>query len=369
MAQDNQKAVTIYFLVLFAVILILIYYLFNPFFHTLVMGLILSGLFYPVYRRIEGILKGHKIMASLLTCLLVFLTIFLPLIYFVLALSTEAYSLYLTLTDILQRGTLQRFLADHRDFLDNIMDRLNSADIRIELEDIERNVGGLAKNIVFFIYQRGTAFISNLTKFFIHFLFLLVILFYLFVDGPRFRNFLFSLSPLPDEEEQFLMNQFNSMAQVVLVINGFSGLVQGIFGGLVFWLCGLHSPFLWGCIMAILAFLPVIGISFVYVPAGIYLIFSKHYLTGILFLAFFAILSLSVEYLLKPRLVGQQAEMHTLVILLAILGGLSAFGVLGILYGPLIMTAFFSLVELYKKTYESALLGHHQGPDSEAERE
>ena len=357
MAQENQKAVTIYFLVLFAVILGLIYYLFNPFFHTLVIGLILSGLFYPVYRKIEGILKGRKIMASLLTCQLVFLTIFLPLIYFVLALSSEAYALYLTLTDILQRGTLQSFLVEHRHFLDTIMERLNSTDITVELEHIERNVGGLAKNIVFFIYERGTAFISNLTKFFIHFLFLLVILFYLFIDGPRFRNFLFSLSPLPDEEEQFLMNQFNSMAKVVLVINGFSGIIQGLFGGIGFWVCGLPSPFLWGCIMAILAFLPVIGISFIYIPAGIFLVLSKQYLAGILFLFFFAMLSLSVEYLLKPRLVGQQAEMHTLVILLAILGGLSAFGVLGILYGPLIMTAFFSLVELYKKTYESALLG------------
>ena len=357
MAQDNQKAVTIYFLVLFGVILALIYYLFNPFFHTLVVGLILSGLFYPVYRKSEEILKGNKITASLITCLLVFLTIFLPLIYFVLTLSSEAYSLYLTLTDTLQKGTLQRYLADHKDLFGNIINSLNASGITIELEDIERNIGGLAKNIVFFVYERGTAFISNLTKFFIHFLFLLIILFYLFIDGPRFRNFLFSLSPLPDEEERFLMNQFNSMAMVVLVINGFSGIIQGIFGGLGFWICGLPSRFLWGCIMAILAFLPLIGISFVYIPAGIYLIISKQYLAGILFLLFYAILSLSVEYILKPRLVGQQAKMHTLVILLAILGGLSAFGVLGILYGPLIMTAFFSLVELYKKTYESALLG------------
>ena len=66
-----------------------------------------------------------------------------------------------------------------------------------------------------------------------------------------------------------------------------------------------------------------------------------------------------VEYVMKPRMVGQQAEMHTLLTFLSIIGGLSTFGILGLLYGPLIMTAFLSLAELYKKTYEKALLGEN----------
>jgi len=109
--------------------------------------------------------------------------------------------------------------------------------------------------------------------------------------------------------------------------------------------------------MTFLAFLPLVGISLVYIPAVIILIISKQYLVAVLFLSYFGLLSLIVEYLLKPRMVGQQAKMHTLIILLSILGGMSVFGILGILYGPLIMTAFISLGELYKKTYEKALLG------------
>ena len=74
MADDNRRAVTTYFLVLFIIILILLYRLFLPFFHTLIVGLILTGLFYPIYRRIKQIVKGSEILASLGTCLLVFLT-------------------------------------------------------------------------------------------------------------------------------------------------------------------------------------------------------------------------------------------------------------------------------------------------------
>ncbi len=360
MAQENQKAVLGYFLILFIGILFLLYRLFNPFFHTLFMALILTGLFFPIYRRIEKLLKGRKTIASLCTCLLILLTVFIPIIYFAIALSNEAYTLYLSLTDIVQQGKLQNYIVSHRGLWDDLMERLNGLNIQIHPEELERNIGDLARNVVFFIYEQGRAFVSNLAKFFLHFLFMLVVLFYMFLDGVKFRNYLFSLSPLPDEEEHFLVDQFNGMARVVLVINGFCGILQGILGGIGFWLTGLPSPFLWGFFMAIMAFLPLIGASVVYIPAGLFLIATKHYLAGTMFFIFFGLMSVTVEYLLKPRLVGQQAKMHTLVILLAIIGGLSTFGILGILYGPLILTAFFSLVELYKKTYESALLGDDQ---------
>ena len=142
------------------------------------------------------------------------------------------------------------------------------------------------------------------------------------------------------------------MAHAILVGNGFCGLIQGVAGGLVFWAFGLQSPFLWGVIMALLAFLPIIGIGAVFVPTVIFLFLKGRVGVSIFFLFYYLILSGGVEYLLKPRIVGKKVQMHTLLVFLAIIGGLKLFGILGIIYGPLIATFFLTLTDIYHTSYQ-----------------
>jgi predicted PurR-regulated permease PerM len=115
---------------------------------------------------------------------------------------------------------------------------------------------------------------------------------------------------------------------------------------------GLNSPILWGCIMAILAFLPILGIGLVMIPAALLLAINDRLGAGIFLFCFYLLLSFSVEYLVKPKLVGDQVQMHTLLVFLSIIGGLSVYGILGIIYGPLIVTAFITLSEIYLKKYD-----------------
>ena len=357
MNQESQRPVIFFFLVLLALILYLLFRLFQPFLHTLILSLILAGLFYPVYRRNERLLKGKRIPAALITCLLVFLTVFLPLLYFAVALSNETLSLYLSLSEMVSDGKLTLLLEQQRGLLSDFMERFETLNLPIHTDQLEENAVDLGKKVVFLVYENARVFISNLAKFFVHFLFLLVILYYLFLDGVGLRRFLFALSPLPEDQEQLLVGRFNEMVRAVLLINGLGGLIQGVLGGLVFWVLGLPSPLLWGSLMAVLAFLPIAGIQIVSIPWAVYLLLTQRYLPALFFIVGFALLSFGVEYIMKPRMVGQQAKMHTLLIFFSIIGGLSTFGILGILYGPLIMTAFLSLVELYKKNYEQALMG------------
>jgi predicted PurR-regulated permease PerM len=86
---------------------------------------------------------------------------------------------------------------------------------------------------------------------------------------------------------------------------------------------------------------------------------------GIFFIVFYLLLSGVVEYVIKPKMVGQQVEMHTLLVFLSIIGGLKLFGILGIIYGPLVVTAFLTLNEIYKSNYQDQLenganhIGYH----------
>jgi len=101
-----------------------------------------------------------------------------------------------------------------------------------------------------------------------------------------------------------------------------------------------------------LAFLPILGVGLVFIPAAIFLFLKGSIGAGIFFVIFYLVLSTGVEYLLKPRLVGKRVQMHTLLVFLSIIGGLRLFGILGIIYGPLTVTAFLTLTEIYRASYQ-----------------
>jgi predicted PurR-regulated permease PerM len=104
--------------------------------------------------------------------------------------------------------------------------------------------------------------------------------------------------------------------------------------------------------MGILAFLPIIGIGIVFIPAAIYLFLKGRIAASIFFVVFYVVLSGGIEYVFKPKLVGQQVKMHTLLVFFSIIGGLKLFGILGIIYGPLVITAFLTLTDIYHKNYQ-----------------
>ncbi|MGD9016925.1 MAG: AI-2E family transporter, partial [Desulfobacterales bacterium] len=91
---------------------------------------------------------------------------------------------------------------------------------------------------------------------------------------------------------------------------------------------------------------------FVILPAAVFLMLKGSWAAGFFFIAFWAVLSFSVEYVLKPKLVGSQVQMHTLLVFLSIIGGLRLFGILGIIYGPLVVTAFLTLTDMYHSSYQ-----------------
>jgi predicted PurR-regulated permease PerM len=177
------------------------------------------------------------------------------------------------------------------------------------------------------------------------------VIFYLLIDGEKLISYIIEISPLPNEQEEKLIQKFNDMAGAILVGNGISGLIQGIAGGVLFWLFGLQSAFLWGVIMGLLAFLPIIGIGAIMIPAAIFLMLKGRIGAGIFFIIFYFIMSGGIEYIFKPRLVGHRVQMHTLLVFLAIIGGLKLFGILGIIYGPLVVTAFLTLADIYQANY------------------
>jgi predicted PurR-regulated permease PerM len=268
------------------------------------------------------------------------------------ALSQEAYGLYQMGKGATISQHIKEVLQDSQSF-DKVKKILEGYNIHLDSASFNKVLSDTGKEVGLYLYQQASAIASNILKFIINFLIMIVIIFFLLIDGNKLIDFIVDLSPLPAEHDQKLIAKFQEMAGAILVGNGLAGLIQGIIGGMTFAFFGLSSPFLWGLIMAILAFLPIVGISVVFFPAVIYLFLKGRIAAGISFLVIYILITVVIEYLLKPRLVGQKVKMHTLLVILSILGGLKVFGILGIIYGPLIVTAFLTLTEIYRTSYET----------------
>ena len=314
----------------------------------IVLAIVITGVFNPLYRILHR--KLNATLSSLITCIIIFFVLFVPVSAFVGILANEAYDLYLTAREAVLDNPIKELLENSK-IVDKINDILTNFGVKISGDELNRGVAELGRTVGLFLYQQASSMTANIVNFVVNFFFMLLIVFYLLIDSQRLVSFIVTLSPLPDDQDEKLIQKFKDMAAAILLGNGLGGLIQGTLGGIVFAFFGFQSPFLWGVIMALLAFLPIVGVGAVFLPAALYLILQGRLAAGIFFIVFYVVLSGSIEYLFKPKLVGKRVQMHTLLVFLSIIGGLKLFGILGIIYGPLVVTAFLTLTDIYESSY------------------
>jgi len=325
-------------------------WLFMPFFSIIAMAAVVTGVFNPAYRFLIKTNKIRPVFAAIVICILIFFLLFIPILFFSGILSKEAYDLYLTGREVVSTGQVKS-LFEQSGLLTKINVLLSNIDMELTIEDLNNSISELGKFIGLLLFDQAKALTANVLNFVINFFFMLMVVFFLLMDGHKLVEFLIDLSPLPREEDEKLIQKFKDMTGAILMGNGLGGIIQGTAGGIVFALFGLNSPFLWGVVMAFLAFLPIIGIAVVFLPAALYLFLKGKIAAALFFIAFYGILSGGIEYIFKPKIVGDRVKMHTLLVFLAIIGGLKLFGILGIIYGPFIVTGFLTLTDMYTSNY------------------
>jgi predicted PurR-regulated permease PerM len=348
----SRNRILLFFLACFLGSLFLLGWLLLPFLSILVLAAVVSGIFYPLYRMIDRNPQIRSSLASLLICILIFLVLFVPVVIFVGSLAQQAYGLYQMARGAVINDQINTLLQETR-LLEKANTVLAKFNYEVTGDEFKNGISEVAKFVGLYLYEQARAVASNTLQFLLSFFMMLMVIYFLLIDGEKLVAYIVDLSPLPSDQEWMLIDKFNEMAGAILIGNGLGGFIQGVLGGLVFWIFGLPSAFLWGVIMGLLAFLPIIGIGVVFIPTAIYLILKGKIAVGIFFVVFYLILSLGIEYIFKPKLVGQRVKMHPLLVFLAIIGGLKLFGIIGIIYGPLVVTGFLTLAEIYRGSYQT----------------
>jgi predicted PurR-regulated permease PerM len=185
---------------------------------------------------------------------------------------------------------------------------------------------------------------------------MLVVMFALLVKAPSIKQYFVELSPLPPEEMETITSQFSLISHAVFVGNAVVYSIQGILGGLSISFFDLGPAIFWGAMIAFTAFIPVVGAFIIVLPASVILLLANQPIAFAIFLAFNLTHMLFLEYYVKPRLIGSKTKIHAALVFLAVIGGVQAFGLLGIFYGPLGITMFMTLAEIYRRHYRNLLM-------------
>ena len=350
--MDNKSFVSRLFLIVLLAALILLLRLFWVFLSAMVLALLIASVFYPLYSRLKNHLKGDERSAALLMTLLVFLVLVIPVGGFVGSLSNEALDFYDTSRSSLSLTNIHQALEGDSIWARFIRKTGEMAGVEFSIETLEQLSASLGKDLGLYLSKQLGSVATNLFSFLIHFFLMILAVYYIFRDGRHIKDYIGELLPFPAKQQELIVDKFREMSNAVVVGNGLNGIMQGILGGFGFSLFGIGTPVLWGTVIGFMAFLPIIGATVVYLPVTIILLLQGNIGIALGFLVYNAAYSIIGEYFFKPKMIGKGMKMNSLLILIGILGGLKLFGILGIIYGPLIITIFLTLAEIYRLEYK-----------------
>ena len=352
--QEKIRARRLSLLALLLFFLYLVFLIFRPYLGTLVFATILASVCYPFHGRILKWCKGRENLAALLTTALLVVIVVVPLVSFSAALVEQGVQSFGKANTWLKEANLQEILSGKwiqplYEMAQRQLARLgvDQVNLREVLMEISSALGQL-------LLSWGKEFIGNVTGLVVRFLLLIVLVFYLIRDGKAILERLKHLSPLSPEQEERLIQRIRSLSRSVVLANLATAAAQGIAGGIGLWIAGIPALF-WGTMMAFTSLIPAVGTAIIWLPAVCYLLIIGSWGKGIFLAAWCALVVGSIDNFLRPFLMKGEGDISSIYLFFAILGGIQLFGIVGILYGPLILGVTAILLYLYELEYSEVL--------------
>lgn len=326
----------LFFFVLFGIVAYIVWQIIFPFLGALALAAIIATVFYPYYNWILGISPyRNKLIAAFFAVFFIVITLFLPLLILSYALFLQVLAFYDTLNK-------KSIAIGYRDSIGVAEKAISSLlpEFKINLtEYVHQGAGLLATNM-------GTVFASTISIVLLFFI-MLISLFYMLKDGPEFVEKLIQLCPLPKTQSNLIIKKLTKSIRSVVIGTLGIALIQGILTSIGLVIFGVPQPILWGSIAAVCALIPYFGTSFVFIGAVLDALIAQSY-GAALGLTIWGIFIVGlVDNILLPYLISSDEKSHPFAILISVLGGIIFFGPMGFLVGPVFLTLFVVLLELY----------------------
>ncbi|MCX7677735.1 MAG: AI-2E family transporter [Spirochaetes bacterium] len=338
--RENRTLLRLFYLLLGTVIAGLLFifrYYFWPFLFALIIYIALR----TWYDKLKKAVRLDS-LASFLMLLGLCAVVFFPVLLLLLGIAKQAFEFYKYIQDEIVRAKLAEWIG-------------NNAVVGWLYEQFQVNRGEILSKVLAFLEQTAMSIFTNVTlvvgfsiNFAMNFVFMLLILFFLFKDGYKLEEPFYRILPFPDDVEKDVVKRLKEVVKVLLVGNIVIMALQGICLGIGFFIVKISGVLLWASIGAIMSLIPVIGTMFIWIPATVFLIIKGSYGSAAFVATWSMAWYLILENILKPAIFGKTLNFHPLIFFFLLIGSIKAFGLAGILLGPLLLTLFYSLWEIYK---------------------
>lgn len=348
-SMKKNRATIVFLLGLTAVALYLCYVLISPFLKPLVFSAILAVLFFPLHSRVRRRIR-NRTASGLLSTVVVILSIALSAMFLGHAIGTGLRDIYQSLA--VSGDGRERLSVYFVSLFERAVELLGRY-LPISVPDLRNAIVSQAEKWVTFLLNMTAGALGSITALFANAFIAFFILFFFFRDGRGMLRRASVILPIRKDQARRLFARVQDTLNAIVYGTLAMAALQGALTGLAFWILGITSPVLWAIVTALCALLPVIGTAFVLLPAISMLVFSSHWIKAFILLVWGVAVVHPVDNVLRPYLIGGRVKLSTLYVFFAVLGGLKAFGPLGLFIGPLILAitvALFTFLREEKRT-------------------
>jgi len=335
-----------FFFLTFALIAVLGFLVFKPYINALVLAGTFAILFHPLYRSIVRFFKGRYLgFSSLVTVIIASIIIFVPLFFLGQQVFVQATGVYTSINERSQSELppLADFPISENPLLLNLQERFSGF-----LTSATLNINSYLQGGFEWLIENASGFFQSVATFGLS-VFLWFLSFYYFLrDGEKVRDIFVVLSPLSDRYDREIVKRIVTSVKSVIGGSIIVAIIQGILVGLGFAFFSVPAPALWGFVAIIAALVPTVGTALVVIPAVGYLILTGSGYGSFGLLLWGVLIVGSIDNILRPFLIERGIRIHPLIILISVLGGISLWGPIGFLLGPIVVSLLSEFVIIYQ---------------------
>jgi len=333
----QKRLGTALFYGILVVLAYLVFLVFEPFLAPLAWAVVLVVVSYPVYARLAR--KWNPTLAATASTVGVILILIVPALLVTGAFIHQGVEAVQEVQQQIQSG--------HFSWVNDLW-------LRVQARFPDANPGNLTTVIhryadagAAYLGSRLGAVLRNTAVFLFHLAVMILAMFYLFRDGDSIVARLREVLPFEKSHRDKMIDETRELIFASVTSSLVAAVAHGILGGLAFGLTGIRAPIFWGVMMGFFSLIPLVGSALIWVPAAVSLMVDGHIGMGIALMIFCSVIVGLVDNIIRPWMISGRAEMGGLVVFISVLGGISVFGMLGVVLGPIVVAAGASMLDLY----------------------
>lgn len=347
--SKNLKDISFIFTAL--VLFVLMFKILTPYLGIILIALILVELFYPWYKFLKKTIKSET-LATLISGLSVILTVVIPAVIIGITVLSQANLLLNDVGKFWEGKDIvteyNHVIARGNDFIANFTSNPEYQITNTEVKDFAIKASQQFLNVIIKTFQ-STA--SNALGIITKVLMLIISIFAFFPLRDKIYSSIKSISPLEDSLNDIFIESFSETAKSIVKGSLAVAFGLGLISGIVLWILGIHAAVFWSLMIVLVSIIPL-GPGLILIPFSVYQFIIGEPIKGIILLVTLIVMTNGVDSLIRAKVIKTKSKINPLLLAFTFLGAIEVFGAFGLLYGPLILVFFTSIMEVYQKRYK-----------------